>query len=64
MPQGRYILERYGVYSVKLAELLKSGRKLSSEEQMFIENHLLIVQLAMAMSKYTPSKTSTVLRGQ
>jgi len=64
MPQGRYILERYGVYSVKLAELLKNGRKFSSEEQMFIENHLLIVQLAMAMSKYTPSKKSTVLRGQ
>lgn len=64
MPQGRYILERYGVYSVKLAELLKNGRKLSSEEQMFIENHLLIVQLAMAMSKYTPSIKSTVLRGQ
>ncbi len=64
MPQGRYILERYGVYSVKLAELLKSGRKLSSEEQMFIENHLLIVQLAMAMSKYTSSIKSTVLRGQ
>ena len=64
MPQGRYILERYGVYSVKLAELLKSGRKFSSEEQMFIENHLLIVQLAMAMSKYTPSIKSTVLRGQ
>lgn len=64
MPQGRYILERYGVYSVKLAELLKNGRKFSSEEQMFIENHLLIVQLAMAMSKYTPSIKSTVLRGQ
>lgn len=64
MPQGRYILERYGVYSVKLAELLKNGRKFSSEEQMFIENHLLIVQLAMTMSKYTPSKKSTVLRGQ
>lgn len=64
MPQGRYILERYGVYSVKLAELLKDGRKLSAEEQMFIENHLLIVQLALAMSKYSPSNKSPVLRGQ
>ena len=64
MPQGRYILEQYGVYSVKLAELLKNGRKFSSEEQMFIENHLLIVQLAMTMSKYAPSKKSPVLRGQ
>jgi hypothetical protein len=56
MPHGRYILKRYGQYCVKLAALLKEGRRLSSEEQMYIENHLLIVQLAMAMSKYHSSK--------
>lgn len=45
------ILQRFGEYSIKLAELLKEGRRLDTDELIFIENHLLIVQLAMAMSK-------------
>lgn len=44
-------LKRFGEYSVKLAELLKEGQRLDTDELIFIENHLLIVQLAMAMSK-------------
>lgn len=45
------ILKPFGEYSVKLAEILKEGYRLDLEELIFIENHLLIVQLAMAMSK-------------
>lgn len=45
-------LQRYGEYSMKLARLLKEGAKLDVDEQTFIENHLVMVQLALAMSKY------------
>ena len=44
-------LKRFGEYSVKLAKLLKEGPRLDTDELIFIENHVLIVQLAMAMSK-------------
>ena len=44
-------LKRFGAYSVKLAELLREGHRIDSDDTTFIENHLLIVQLALALSK-------------
>ena len=52
MPTSKQLLRLYGQYSVELAHRLKEGAPLNSEEQMFVENHLLIVQLALAMSKH------------
>jgi hypothetical protein len=63
MPHARYTLKRFGQYSVRLAELLKEGTRLSADEQMFLENHLLIVQLALAMSKYHPTNKSRAVHG-
>jgi hypothetical protein len=37
---------------------------LDVEEQMFIENHLLIVQLALAMSTHSKSKRPVPVRGE
>jgi hypothetical protein len=38
---------------VKVAELIKEGGRLNSDDEMAVENSVLIVQLAMAMSRYT-----------
>jgi hypothetical protein len=64
MPQKNDILKLYGQYSVALAERLKEGQRLNNEEQMFIENHLLIVQLALAMSKTSRSHRPVPVRGE
>lgn len=56
MSDRKHIIKHYGQYSLKLAELLKEGEKLNLEEQVFIENHLVIVQLAIALSKYSGPK--------
>jgi hypothetical protein len=58
------ILKLYGQYSIELAQRLKDGATLDAEEQMFIENHLLIVQLALAMSKHSESKRPVPVRGE
>ena len=64
MPDKIDILKLYGQYSVALAQRLKEGQRLNSEEQMFIENHLLIVQLALAMSKHSESRRPVPVRGE
>lgn len=58
------ILRQYGRYSVALAKHLKQGAKLNAEEQMYLENHLLIVQLALAMAKQARPKPSIPARGE
>jgi hypothetical protein len=58
------ILKRYGRYSVELAQHLKEGATLNVEEQEYLENHLLIVQLALAMSKHARPKRSVPVRGE
>ena len=63
MPQKNDILKLYGQYSVALAQRLKEGGRINGEEQMFIENHLLIVQLALAMSKTARSNRPVPVRG-
>lgn len=64
MLKKKEILKLYGQYSLELAQRLKDGATLDTEEQMFIENHLLIVQLALAMSKHTTSKRPVPVRGE
>ena len=64
MPQKNDVLKRYGQYSIALAQRLKEGQQLTTEEQMFIENHLLIVQLALAMSKTSRSNRPVPVRGE
>jgi hypothetical protein len=58
------VLKLYGHYSVALAQRLKEGATLQPEQQMYIENHLLIVQLALAMSKHARSKRPVPVRGE
>lgn len=58
------ILKLYGRYSVELAQHLKEGTILNLEEQVYLENHLLIVQLALAMSKHARPKRSVPVRGE
>ena len=57
------ILKQYGQYSVELARQLKDGATLNTEEQIYLENHLLIVQLALAMSKHVRAKKPVPVRG-
>ena len=64
MPNKNHILKLYGQYSVELAQRLKEGAMLNAEEQMYIENHLLIVQLALAMSKHTRAKKPAPVHGE
>jgi hypothetical protein len=58
------ILTSYGRYSVALAKHLKEGATLNEEEHMYLENHLLIVQLALAMSKHAKPKRPVPVRGE
>jgi hypothetical protein len=58
------ILKLFGRYSVELAQHLNDGATLNTEEQMFVENHLLIVQLALAMSKHAKPKRPVPVRGE
>jgi hypothetical protein len=64
VPNKDNILKLYGQYSVALAQRLKEGATLDAEQQMYIENHLLIVQLALAMSKNSRSKRPVPVRGE
>lgn len=57
------ILKRYGQYSIELAQQLKNGATLNTDELIYLENHLLIVQLALAMSKHVRPKKPVPVRG-
>jgi hypothetical protein len=46
------MLKQFGASCTKLAEQLKV-EPFTADERMYVENHLLIVQLALAMSKYS-----------
>jgi len=59
MTEKDQILRSFGQYSVKLAELLKRREKLSLDERTFIENHILIVQIAMTIAKYGGAQKSS-----
>lgn len=49
MPRQK--LKHFEESSQNLASLLKEGGQFSLDEEVSIENHLLIVQLALAMSR-------------
>ncbi len=62
MSDRKHILKSYGESSVKLAQLLRDGEKLNMDDQVFIENHLLIVQLAITALKHGKAKKSASLK--
>ncbi len=64
MPTSKQILRLYGQSSIELAHRLKEGAPLHTEERMFIENHLLIVQLALAMSKHVRPRRAVSMQGE
>lgn len=55
MPLSRYVLKQFGGYCAKLAQELKD-ESFTPEDRMYVENHLLIVQLALTMSKYSHAR--------
>jgi len=58
------ILKQYGQSSVALAQRLKEGAPLNTDKHMFVENDLLIVQLALAMSTHVHTKRPVPVRGE
>lgn len=64
MPISKRILELYGQYSIELAHRLKEEAPLNTEDQVFIENHLLVVQLALAMSKHVRPRRPVSMQGE
>lgn len=59
MNEKDQILRSFGRCSMKLAEYLKSREKLNVDERTFIENHILIVQIAMTIAKYSGAQKSS-----
>ncbi len=51
MPDKKGALKLYGESCIKVAQLLKNGAALTLDEQTFIENHLVLVHLAIAESR-------------
>ncbi|HJT22383.1 MAG TPA: hypothetical protein VJ746_18065 [Nitrospira sp.] len=64
MPARNEIVNMYGEYSLKLANFLKQERKIGMDEFIFIENHLLIVQLAITQIKYSGQKPPNPIKVQ
>jgi hypothetical protein len=60
MSDMKQMVKTYGEYSAKLAKHLKAEAKLNMEDQLAIENHILIVQLAMTIAKYGPKRSTPV----
>jgi hypothetical protein len=59
MSDKQHILKSFGKYSLEVADLLKRSDKLVPDDHTFIENHVLIVQMAITMAKYgRPKKPS------
>jgi hypothetical protein len=56
MASKRDILKLYCQSSVKLVQLLKEGVQLDPDEQISLENHVLIVQLAIVHAKHHARK--------
>ncbi len=52
MSRTKQVLQQFGDNCRELAQLLKDGT-FTTEDRMYVENHLLIVQLALAISKRT-----------
>ncbi|HJT21314.1 MAG TPA: hypothetical protein VJ746_12635 [Nitrospira sp.] len=50
------VIALYGKYTEQLVTYLKEQKHLTSEDQHFIDNHLLIVQLALTTWKHARAK--------
>ena len=57
------MLKQFGASCTKLAAQLKE-EPFTADERMYVENHLLIVQLALAMSKHAKPKRPVPVRGE
>ena len=62
MPAKKDILTLYGQYSIKVADLLREGLQLEHDEQISLENHVLIVQLAILQAKHGARKKAAQAR--
>ena len=62
MASKKDILKVYGQYSLKLAQLFKEGVQFDQDEQLSLENHVLIVQLAILHAKHSARKKSAHAR--
>ena len=58
MASKRDILKLYCQSSLKLVQLLKEGVQFDQDEQISMENHVLIVQLAIIQAKNSARKKS------
>jgi len=58
MASKKDILKLYSQSSLKLAQLLKEGVQFDQDEQVSVENHVLIVQLAILQAKNSARKKS------
>ena len=58
MAAKKDILKAYGQSSLKLAQLFKEGVQFDHDEQLSLENHVLIVQLAILQAKHSARKKS------
>ena len=55
MSRTNHVLQQFGENCRELAHLLKDGT-FTHDDRRYVENHLLIVQLALAISKLTHSR--------
>ena len=58
MASKKDILKLYSQSSLELAQLLKEGVQFDQDEQVSLENHVLIVQLAILQAKNSARKKS------
>lgn len=58
MGSKKDILKLYAQSSLKLAQLFKEGVQFDQDEQISLENHVLIVQLAILQAKTSARKKS------
>jgi len=58
MSDTKQLIKAFSKYSVSLAKHLKANGKLDPDDQLAIENHILIVQIAMTLVKYTKQRES------
>jgi hypothetical protein len=62
MSDTKLIIRSFGESSTKLAKRLKEEANRQIEDQIAIENHILIVQLAMTLAKYSPKRPTPLER--
>lgn len=64
MQRRENTLDLFGQHCIRLAQLLKEGARFTPEQHLFIENNLLAVQLALAVSKMISSRQTPSARNE